>query len=266
MIEYHKLYLPKSKREVKIEVSIPRDYEKLNTCFDTLYLLDGQNAFKDSHASFKRSIRASKHMGTIANAIGKRMIGVAIYNPETEMGRINEYAPFKIINPAEEIWEDQDVKVCHRFCDDLVHVIIPFIEKKYPAICCAENRFIYGSSLAALTALYLGYQYPNTFGVIGSFSTASFLCEKALTDFIKKKHKKNIRVFFYVGREESSDNLYNSELYYQSSLALHQLCTNLQIPVRLVISNSGTHCEACWEKQLLDFFSFIYYDSIILKN
>ena len=46
MIEYFKIYLPKTKREVKIEVSIPRNYQRTNTKFDTMYLLDGQNALK----------------------------------------------------------------------------------------------------------------------------------------------------------------------------------------------------------------------------
>ena len=44
MNEYYNLFLPLSKREVKIEISIPRYKE--NLLFDTLYLLDGQNAFQ----------------------------------------------------------------------------------------------------------------------------------------------------------------------------------------------------------------------------
>ena len=46
MQEFYKLYLPKSKREIKIEVSLPRIKDDI--LFDTLYLLDGQNAFSDS--------------------------------------------------------------------------------------------------------------------------------------------------------------------------------------------------------------------------
>ena len=50
MIEYIKLFLPRSKKEVKLEISLPRFYDK-NTKFDSIYFLDGQNAFKDSHAA-----------------------------------------------------------------------------------------------------------------------------------------------------------------------------------------------------------------------
>ncbi len=82
MLEYYRLYLPKSKREVKIEVSVPRNRD--NVLFDTIYFLDGQNAFKDSHASFGRSIRAAKALGLAAKEMEKRILGIAIYNSETE--------------------------------------------------------------------------------------------------------------------------------------------------------------------------------------
>ena len=188
MIEYYKLYLPKSRKEIKLEISIPRDYDN-NTRFDTLYLLDGQNAFKDSHATYHRSIRATKYMGYMAAVTGNRMIGVAVYNAGSEMGRINEYTPFPIKQAADEQWHHHNVKICHAFCDDFIHVIIPYIDQKYPTVQKEDHRFIYGSSLAAITAIYLGYQYPKTFGGIGAFSTACFLCPEEIKKFLNKKNR-----------------------------------------------------------------------------
>ena len=73
MLEYYRLYLPKSKREVKIEVSVPRNRD--NVTFDTIYFLDGQNAFKDSHASFGRSLRAAAHQIEIIISLhGKTLV------------------------------------------------------------------------------------------------------------------------------------------------------------------------------------------------
>ena len=180
MIEYLNIFLPKSKKEVKIEISVPRYYHQ-NTKFDTLYLLDGQNAFKDANASFNRAIRATKYLGYMASQTNQKIIGVAIHNAESEMGRINEYTPFKITNPAEENWIEHDINQCHNFCYDLINTIIPYIEHKYPT---THNRYIYGSSLAAITAIYLGYKY-DVFKAIGAFSCASFLCSE-FNDFIIK--------------------------------------------------------------------------------
>lgn len=266
MIEYFNIYLPKTKREVKIEVSIPRNYQKLNTKFDTMYLLDGQNAFKDSHATFNRSIRASKHMGFVASATGKRTIGIAVYNARSEMGRINEYTPFLITNAADPVWaKTQDLKVCQNFCDDFVNVIIPYIDNKYPTIKEASHRYIYGSSLAALTAIYLAYNYPNTFGAIAAYSTASFLCPEEFYNFVDKRINPRVKFFLYVGRRETSDGSYDEELYYNASKTLYDIATKHFAKVRLVVSDSGTHCEACWDKNLIDFFSFVYSDGIIYK-
>lgn len=260
MIEYVKIFLPKTKREVKIEISLPRYYDN-STLFDTIYFLDGQNAFKDSHAAFHRAIRATKYLGYTASITNRKIIGIAIYNAESDMGRINEYTPFHITNAATEEWKNQDITICHNFCDDLVEVIIPYIEKKFNT---SQNRFIYGSSLAALTAIYLGYKY-DVFQGIGAFSTASFLCKEEFNQFIKKNIKPNIKLFLYVGRQEVSDGSYDQKLYYNTSLELYHFIKKYSNQVRLVVSESGVHCEAAWEKQLLDFFSFLYFDNIIYR-
>lgn len=259
MIEYLNIFLPKSKKEVKIEISVPRYYHQ-NTKFDTLYLLDGQNAFKDANASFNRAIRATKYLGYMASQTNQKIIGVAIHNAESEMGRINEYTPFKITNPAEENWIEHDINQCHNFCYDLINTIIPYIEHKYPT---THNRYIYGSSLAAITAIYLGYKY-DVFKAIGAFSCASFLCSE-FNDFIIKNLKKDVKLFLYVGKREVSDGSYDQKLYYNTALETYHLVKKYTDNARLVISESGTHDEATWERQLLDFLSYIYFDNIIYK-
>lgn len=261
MIEYIKLYLPKSKKEVKIEVSLPRYYDK-NTQFDSVYFLDGQNAFKDSHAAFNRAIRATKYMGYMAYITTRKILGIAIYNAESEMGRINEYTPFPITNAASAEWKKQDTTICHNFCEDFIHVIIPYIEKRYPT---SKTRFIYGSSLAAMTAIYLAYKY-DAFQGIGAFSTATFLCKEAMDQFLEEHFKPEVKLFLYVGKKESSDGSYDQKLYYNTSLDLCDFVKKKNGKVRLVVSESGIHSESTWEAQLLDFFSFMYFDDIIYRS
>lgn len=263
MIEYYKLYLPKSKREVKIEVSVPR--YRNNICFDTLYLLDGQNAFKDSHAAFGKSIGATKALGFAAKEMNKRILGVAIYNSGSDLGRLNEYSPFEIDNPADDDWFRHDVENCHNFCDDFINTIIPFIEKKYNVYKEKEHRFIYGSSLAATTAIYISLAYQNSFGYVGAFSTASFLFEKKFLNFIDQKVNQSINIFLYVGKNETSDDVYDQSLYLNSNYKIYDLLISKKINTRLVIDCKGKHNEATWEKHLLDFINFIYYKDIIFS-
>lgn len=258
MTELFKLYLPNVKREITIELSIPKNSHQE---MDTLYFLDGQNAFTDQHATYKRSIRASKYLNQISEETGRPILGVGIYNAESDLGRISEYAPFKLTNLASSAWKKQDLAWFQHFCKDFINLIIPTIESRFNI---SSHRFIYGSSLAALTAIYLGYHY-NLFEGIGAFSTASFLCPKAMEEFIKKEFKPAVKLFLYVGKKEISDDLYDEELYYQTAKDLHKLTRRLGGHTRLVISQKGTHCEAFWEKQLMEFLSFLYFDSISLK-
>lgn len=259
MLEYYNIFLPKSKREVKIEVSVPRN--KINIKFDTLYFLDGQNAFKDSHAAFGKSIGAAKTLGECAKTMGKRILGVAIYNSGSDLGRINEYTPFKIDNPIDQSWNEHDPINCFNFCDDLISSIIPFIECKYNTYKNKNHRFIYGSSLAAVTAMYLGVNY-NAFNYIGSFSTASFLFEEKYFEFLESHSLKNKNIFLYVGRKESSDGEYNKELYYNSALNIYNYLKNKKVRTRLVIDKLGEHNEASWERHIIDFINFIYFEDI----
>ena len=65
MIDRYKLYLPKSKREVTIEVSGPRN--KKNILFDTFYLLDGQNAFRDSEDPEMGAVQKLQNQNSLTN-------------------------------------------------------------------------------------------------------------------------------------------------------------------------------------------------------
>ncbi len=264
MNDFYKLYLPKSKKEVKIEISLPR---KLNgILFDTLYLLDGQNAFADSRSAFGRSIRATKHLAFAAKEMNKRIIGVAIHNSGSDMGRVNEYSPFKINKSLLDEWKDNDVSICNNFCDDLIETIIPFIESKYNVSKNPENRFIYGSSLAATTAIYLGFKYPNSFNYIGAFSTATFLYHDEFFKFLNDNINLDKKIFLYYGKNEISDTMEKSGLYEKEGLDLYKFFKDNNIKTRLIISANGEHNEENWDRAFLDFINFIYYDDIIYKK
>ena len=263
MIECYKLYLPKSKREIRIDVSVPRYRD--NITFDCLYMLDGQNAFKDSKASFGRSLRATKAFSFAAREMNKRILGIGIHNSGSDLGRINEYTPFLIDNPANQEWESQDINICFSFCYDFVHTIIPFIEKKYNTYNSKEHRFIYGSSLAAVTAIYLGVKY-DVFGMIGAFSTASFLFENEFYHFLDNSKLINKNIFLYVGKYEESDDLYDNKLYYNSAINLFNYLKANKVKTRLAIDPKGEHNEETWGNHIIDFINFIYFDDLYFFN
>ena len=263
MIERYELYLPKSKREVTIEVSGPRNKNKI--IFDTFYLLDGQNAFKDSQAAFGRSLRATKYLNYIARELKHRILGIAVYNSGSDIGRVNEYSPFKIDNVMIDFWKKNNPKNCNNYCDDFVNTIIPFIEEKYNVRKDASHRFIYGSSLAATTILYMGFKYKDTFGYLGAFSTATFLFHKEFMKFLKENTDSTKNIFLYYGKKEISDSQESKGLYQKEAKELYKFFKLQGNNIRVVVSASAIHNEECWENVLLDFLSFCYGNDIIYK-
>ena len=260
MIEYYTLFLPKSNREVKIEISGPRYRNGIK--FDTLYLLDGQNAFLDSHAAFGRSIRATRCFSIAAKELGKRILGVAIYNSGSDLGRVNEYSPFKIENTLSDEWKEQNLEAFNNFKYDFYNTIIPFIDKNYNTYDDPNHRFIYGSSLAAVTAIYFGFDNKKLFNYIGAFSTASFLFKNDFYNFLENNKDKNKNIFLYVGKNETSDNSIDDKLYIDSAKELYDFFKKNKNRTRLSIDLNGIHDEETWGNHLFEFINFIYNDDI----
>lgn len=265
MFEFYKLYLPISKREIKIEIYIPSDYDE-NILYDSLYLLDGQNAFLDSHAAFGRSIRAGSYIDFAKSEMNKNIIGIGIHNSGSDRGRVNEYSPFLIQNAKLDNWKNNDVSICNSYCIDLMNTIIPFVENKYNINKNPNNRFIYGSSLAATTAIYLAFKYPNSFNYVGAFSTATFLFEDEFFKFLEKNKINNKNIFLYYGKNETSDAYKKEGLYAYQGNKLYKFFKDNNIRTKLVISANGIHNEENWDNHFLDFINFIYNDDIEYKK
>ena len=245
-----------------MDISVPKDREGI--IFDTLYFLDGQNAFHDSKAAFGRSIRATKLLSKAYKYLDKRILGVAIYNSGSDIGRVNEYTPFYLDRVESMNYQTLNISNCHNFCDDFISTIIPFIESKYTTYQDKEHRFIYGSSLAATTAIYMAFKYPDSFNYVGAFSTASFLFERDFIKFLMDNKNKEKNIFLYVGKKEESDAMYDKETYLDSSIVLYNIFKECKNRVRLSIDPNGYHNEETWGNHLSEFINFIYYEDIIV--
>jgi len=261
MIKKFDLYCPNSKRKVHIQVSIPKTYDA-DILFDSLYMFDGQNIFKDHDAAFGRSLRMGKYLAIMASKFNKRICGIAISNSGSDLGRINEYTPFKLEQVAEDNWKKQDVNECTKFTMDFIFTIIPYIQAHFPVKKEASSTFVMGSSLGGLYASYVANLYPNIFGAAGLFSPAIFLCDKAFYHFVDANRNDKLRNFIYVGLKESSDGSFDENLYYNTALKLHNYNKKHNIPSKLLCDYYGIHNEETWERHILQFLSYIYFDDI----
>lgn len=266
MLQKFDLYLPKTKRKVRITVSIPRNYQNSDVMYDSLYMLDGQNIFKNSDAAFGHSLHMGKYLSIMATNFQKRICGIAISNAGSDLGRLNEYMPWKVENSSHEEWDQQDVRVCKAFAYDLTHTIIPFIQGKYPVKKDKESTCLMGSSLGALFTCYATNAFPEYFGAAGLFSNCPFLAPNAFKRFIKSNLNKECRNFIYVGKRESSDGSYDENMYYNDAVRLHNFFKKNGVQSRLKVDVNGVHNEETWEKHIMSFLSYVYFDDIEISE
>lgn len=265
MLEFYKLYLPKTKKEVKIEVFI----SKLNkdNKMDSIYFLDGQNAFLDSHATYGRSIRAAKSIEKFIKMTGKNILGIGVWSGESDKARTFEYSPYEIDELPEDYKKEFNRQNHIDYCYDFVNTIIPFIEKKYNVYRSKSHRAIYGSSLGSIAALSIAYNHPKYFKTIGAFSTPTFLFHDEFMNFLKEnitKYKKDI--FVYCGKNETSDEKFLPNDYINSTDELYKLLKENKIRTRLVYYQDGIHNEGSWDKYILHFLNFIYFKNEFYEN
>lgn len=70
------------------------------------------------------------------------------------------------------IFSADKIEAFSRFEDDLIHDLIPFVEKNYPVLSDHKNRAIAGLSMGGGQSLNFGLGNLDTFGWIGAFSAA----------------------------------------------------------------------------------------------
>lgn len=251
MLENFKMNSVELKRQVKISIYLPDDYNRSEESYDVLYMLDGQNSFSDKDATFGRSLRAIETLELFNKEYDKKIIAVGIHSPSGEANRMNEYSPFKVLPAYEDENFSNDLAICEAFQDFFINTVIPFINKRYR---CTKTSLIYGSSAGGIMSLYLAYRYPKSFSYVASFSNASFIMKNEYYDYLVKHENEDLKCYLYCGTDEDNEKFpYINTLNELASL-LNGHCKAL----KTVIGEKENHCEASWGKYIYDFLKFAY--------
>lgn len=103
------------------------------------------------------------------------------------------------INPINRF---QEYTFNHKYCELLIHEVVPWIDGKYPTLKTPQGRALCGSSLGGLTSTFGAYYYPHIFGkVLGQSSSFQFLAER-MNHIIQSNPKHEIQLYLTAGRLE----------------------------------------------------------------
>lgn len=207
---------------------------------EAFYFLDGQNVFLDQNATYKRSLRAAKHL----KKLKRNYVAFAIYSSHQDEERLDLLSPFKITNSYLPDYQNKTT-VCEIFTKELLELIIPTLEKNYQI----KTRSLIGSSLAASYAIYLNSKV-SLFQNLALFSAANFIFENELYNYLETHPFKNELILVAVGKKEQSDGCYNEKLYLETASKYYNYLQTKGIPSLLYRAKNGKHNEASWEKYL----------------
>lgn len=259
----HYLDVPYYNEKRRVRVLLPKDYDKEEwASYPVLYMNDGQNIFYSKEAF---SGHSWKVIPTIKNNKDlPKLIIVGIDN--SSENRLNEYAPW-ITDLSKSEYFSNFGGDGMKYGDWVVNVVKPFIDSNYRTKKEKESNIIAGSSMGAIISAYIGAAYPNTFGVLGIFSLASWFSERDFIRFIEHhKLEKNTKVYIQVGTKEGDEidsNLIDNmnQKYIDCSINYYNTLIKTGKDIDTIcfkIFANEEHHEIYWAKHFLEFLKFSF--------
>ncbi|MDQ7824327.1 MAG: alpha/beta hydrolase-fold protein [Candidatus Eremiobacteraeota bacterium] len=182
-----------------VYVYLPPGYEQHpGKKYPVLYMADGQNVFNSGTAfggvewgvdeTAERLIREGALKDVIIVAVSNTKDRMSEYTPVPDPvhggGKLPQYARF------------------------LTEELKPFIDSTFRTSLKPEETGIMGSSLGGLSALYLGWKYPATFGLVGALSPSIWWAGKQIVDMIAEDpaSKGPSKIWLDIGTRESDQD------------------------------------------------------------
>lgn len=253
MIQVWDVTIPKlTGNEVrKAYIYLPESYDQNSEQrYPVLYMFDGQNVFFDSDATYGKSWGLKEYM-EYSNT--QMIVAAVACNQHPDNSRLQEYSPFTF---KDSIYGS--IKgLGHLTMKWFVNSFKPDIDKAFRTMPDRKHTFIAGSSMGGLMSLYAITKYNHIFSRGGLLSPSIWVAPKRLSQLIQNASiaPDTVAYMDYGSKEEDHHNTMLRQFPKVTSQLLKKgvLLTSRIVP-------NGTHCEACWERQLPIFMNCLLYD------
>ena len=219
---------------------LPRAYdEEPDRRFPVLYMLDGQNVFLDSEASFGRSWRMYDYM----NFSEAPVIIVAVESNRIGNNRLCEYSPFT--HTESKLGEIEGRG--RIMMDWMAHTLKPQIDKYFRTLPDRKHTAIAGSSMGGLLSLYAVCQYSDTFGRAACLSPSLWVDPDKVRRMLKRARiQEDTIVYMDYGSDEMGNHPETADVLPSAFQSLY--AKGVHLTFRIV--PHGVHSETCWEEQV----------------
>jgi enterochelin esterase-like enzyme len=213
--------------------------------FPVLYLQDGQNLFDraTSFAGVDWNVQGAAD-GLIRAGSLEPLIVVGVYN--AGKARVNEYTPAKVPKLGGG--------KAGRYARFVLEEVMPFISTEYRTLSGPANTGIGGSSLGGLISLYLGMNFPKTFGKVAALSPSVWWNQRAIVRSVSSLDPRP-SIWLDAGTKEGPRTVPDVELFRD---ALLRTGWRLGETLHYERVEGGEHNEASWARRVGRVLQFLY--------
>ncbi|HKJ48414.1 MAG TPA: alpha/beta hydrolase-fold protein [Christiangramia sp.] len=223
----------------KIWVYLPESYKTSDKKYPVIYMHDAQNLF-DKETSFVGEWKVDEALDSLKTP---EAIIVGIEHGGNK--RIDELTPL----PHEKYGGGK----ADDYLSFLVNELKPNIDSTYRTLPDFKDTGIFGSSLGGLVSFYAALKYPETFGMIGSYSP-SFWFNRDIFDLVNSESlNKNTKIYFLAGTAESEEMV--PDLKEMIELLEEEGIEPENLKVKYV--KDGEHNEAMWSDNFAETYLWL---------
>ena len=205
-----------------------------------LYMFDGHNVFFDQDATYGKSWGMKEYLDQTQTQL---IVAAVECSHSPDNGRLSEYSPYDFADPQLGRFRG----LGRETMEWLIHDFKSEIDRQYRTLPDREHTFLAGSSMGGLMSLYGVMEFNHVFSRAGALSPSVWVAPGKLSKLAREAE---------LGRDTVIYTDYGSEEGRQRPKVAGQLSKlanileSRDVMVTRRIVPGGTHCEACWERQL----------------
>lgn len=240
------------KRDVKIYVYLPSDYNKTQKSYSTLYMTDGQIIFKDYDDYNGTEWGIIQDYMSLPIADELILIGIG-----SNENRNDELFPFSFKSRKDDSTMGGKADDTMKF---ITTELIPIINNKYRTIKSPERTGILGISVGGTFAMYAASKYTEFFSRFACISTASIPIQNALVKHLENCSYDNVNKLYQdVGTNESPNE--NARAKYVSTNQEISEVFKRKISsskYRFDLIEGSQHIEEDWNERIGNIITLIF--------
>lgn len=208
--------------------------------YPVLYMFDGHNVFFDQDATYGKSWGMKEYLDRTQTQL---IVAAVECSHSPDNGRLSEYSPYDFADSQLGRFRG----LGRETMEWLIHDFKSEIDRQYRTLPDREHTFLAGSSMGGLMSLYGVLEFNCIFSRAGALSPSVWVAPGKLSKLAREAELGEDTVIYTdYGSEEGRQR---PKVAGQLS-KLADILESRDVMMTRRIVPGGTHCEACWERQL----------------